>query len=644
MDTCSTFLPPMEYTTHYDLPYQARSDLEITSVDIPKINGVDAMTDYKKYISANFWSKYTTDLSYLRTTQQWIQTIAKDTTYDIIRPEIVRTLPTATRSWDYIQDKHHGVLAKSPSLNEPNTLGQSPLEPMSTLQIQRQMTDQVKHLVNQIMVQPTLVFIGLCVGFLFTFSTGCQFPISVLWVGLSIFFYKLDLSEFLGDHYCGMVFSKIFAPKHWIFWFIGIGHLLLLVAGSIGQCMNIYNTWVCTTDSIRWANDLYRYLVPTANHMTHIWCNQCYEIYNISHAHKQFLDRVRLERDVLEKIIAKLDRFVWLEKASFFTRVYYSGEIWSQLYQIADDPVYQRAINYSFGWNGYVYHLWNIGICKHMKPATFTVEDNHSVGDHHSVEDNHSDGDRYTKLQLIHQTYPHLYSNSSDEFETVNSDETKPEIEPTKNTVCLDKNIILTGPNASGKTTVLKMTMMNLIFNQQYGYGFYDECIMPYVYKHFCFYLNIPDTNGRDSLFQAEARRCSEIATKASECTRKNEHMFCIFDELFSGTNPEDATDASVAFIRHLTNNHPTTDFMLTTHYIAVCDQFLDSTEQKDNHENKKVELLTMEVRTPVVNESDSKHTHYNSTYQVIPGVGRQRGAFGILEKMFSDTPDPIFT
>ena len=69
---------------------------------------------------------------------------------------------------------------------------------------------------------------------------------------------------------------------------------------------------------------------------------------------------------------------------------------------------------------------------------------------------------------------------------------------------------MITGPNASGKTTILKTTLFNIILSQQVGFGFYSSAtINPYKYIH-C-YLNIPDTSGRDSLFQAEARRCKEI-------------------------------------------------------------------------------------------------------------------------------------
>ena len=40
---------------------------------------------------------------------------------------------------------------------------------------------------------------------------------------------------------------------------------------------------------------------------------------------------------------------------------------------------------------------------------------------------------------------------------------------PVKNDVDLSRNIIITGPNAAGKTTILKSTMFAIITSQQFG-------------------------------------------------------------------------------------------------------------------------------------------------------------------------------
>lgn len=132
-----------------------------------------------------------------------------------------------------------------------------------------------------------------------------------------------------------------------------------------------------------------------------------------------------------------------------------------------------------------------------------------------------------------------------------------------KNTYTL-KNMVVTGPNASGKTTFLKMTLINVLLSQQFGCGFYKSAtIRPY--DTFACYVNIPDTCGRDSLFQAEARRCKEIIE-----ADKTKRTLCIFDELFSGTNPEEAIATGSSMLRYLLK-YDTFDFLLTTHFIELC-------------------------------------------------------------------------
>ena len=72
-----------------------------------------------------------------------------------------------------------------------------------------------------------------------------------------------------------------------------------------------------------------------------------------------------------------------------------------------------------------------------------------------------------------------------------------------------------------------KMLLINVILSQQYGYGYFDNGVLN-PYDHIHCYLNIPDTSGRDSLFQAEARRCKNIIDTIE--THANEKHFCIFE------------------------------------------------------------------------------------------------------------------
>jgi DNA mismatch repair protein MutS len=192
-----------------------------------------------------------------------------------------------------------------------------------------------------------------------------------------------------------------------------------------------------------------------------------------------------------------------------------------------------------------------------------------------------------------------------------------------QNTVDLNKNIILSGPNRSGKTTVLKTTTLNIIFTQQVGCGFYSSALIcPYTHIHS--YLNIPDTSGRDSLFQAESRRCKEILDKIVEAKKgAGSRHFCIFDELYSGTNPEEATKAGYAFLKYITG-FDNVDFMLTTHYVKICKKFLKS---------ERVENYKMYVRS-------LGQEGYEYTYKMKPGISKIKGAAQVLKEM--DYPEEI--
>ena len=47
---------------------------------------------------------------------------------------------------------------------------------------------------------------------------------------------------------------------------------------------------------------------------------------------------------------------------------------------------------------------------------------------------------------------------------------------PKKNTISLKDNLLITGPNASGKTTLIKSVIINLFLSQSIGFGCYSKC------------------------------------------------------------------------------------------------------------------------------------------------------------------------
>ena len=144
--------------------------------------------------------------------------------------------------------------------------------------------------------------------------------------------------------------------------------------------------------------------------------------------------------------------------------------------------------------------------------------------------------------------------------------------------------------------------------------GFYKKArINPYRYIHS--YINIPDTSGRDSLFQAEARRCKEILdciASSNLDTELNLRHFCIFDEIYSGTNPEEAIASAYSFLKYIAKSG-NVDFILTTHYISLC-KLLDN---QPNMVNKQMQI-----------------TDNNNTYKLVKNISKLKGGIKVLEQL----------
>ena len=261
-------------------------------------------------------------------------------------------------------------------------------------------------------------------------------------------------------------------------------------------------------------------------------------------------------------------------------------------YKLYSDSEYTSALRFSMGFEGYINNL--LGVNENLTKGVVSFAKFETNG---STETG--------GLELKQQYYPPLINEM-----------------PVKNTCKFDKNMIISSPNKSGKTTILKTTAINIIFSQQLGCGFYSSAKMvPYTHIHS--YLNIPDTSGRDSLFQAESRRCKEIIDVIREQNSQATRHFCVFDELYSGTNPEEASKAGHAFLSYL-SRFENVNFILTTHYFSICKKFKTS---------DKIQNYKMDVRV-------SEDGTFKYTYKVKKGISKIKGGIRVLKDM--DYPKEI--
>jgi energy-coupling factor transporter ATP-binding protein EcfA2 len=146
-------------------------------------------------------------------------------------------------------------------------------------------------------------------------------------------------------------------------------------------------------------------------------------------------------------------------------------------------------------------------------------------------------------------------------------DTIKPEpVEAKPEAVCVvNRNCLLTGPNGSGKSTFLKAVMSAVVMAQTFGICPATACRMT-PFKYLSTYLNIPDCQGRESLFQAEMRRCHEHLNKLRVLEQHNQFSFNIMDEIFVSTNYLEGISGAYGVIKSL-EQYPGSINIITTHF-----------------------------------------------------------------------------
>jgi hypothetical protein len=295
-------------------------------------------------------------------------------------------------------------------------------------------------------------------------------------------------------------------------------------------------------------------------------------------SHEQFNQNLKIKIQILDNINFKM-KSISPYNLYNISKIQEIGKILKYFYELHSNKEYEDVIMYSIGFNGYIDCI---------------------EGLQNNIIEN-----KINFAQLVPNNKKCIFNKS---YYACLKD-----LNPVKNTIKIYKNLIITGPNASGKTTILKSTLINIILTQQFGCGFYKSAkFTPFKYIH-C-YLNIPDTSGRDSLFQAEARRCKEIIDSI-DINNKDNH-FCVFDELYSGTNPDEAETSAVAFMKYL-QKYKNVKSMLTTHFVKVC---------------KKLDNLKTIQNCKMVSEKINNKIKY--TYKLQNGISEIKGGINVLTEM----------
>ncbi|MBO7335118.1 MAG: hypothetical protein J6U67_09490 [Lachnospiraceae bacterium] len=123
--------------------------------------------------------------------------------------------------------------------------------------------------------------------------------------------------------------------------------------------------------------------------------------------------------------------------------------------------------------------------------------------------------------------------------------------DPVKNSIRADKGVLITGSNASGKSTFLKTVLINVIFAQNLNTAFASEYEAP-SFSVFSSMSLRDDLGGKDSYFMVEIKAVKRIIDYASQ--NPDKRILCFVDEVLRGTNTVERIAASTEILRYLSN------------------------------------------------------------------------------------------
>jgi len=391
--------------------------------------------------------------------------------------------------------------------------------------------------------------------------------------------YSKILLKQLKNHAIGKIFTQWNSVKttQKVYLLFCAGLYLYNIYNNILSCRRFYRN---TKNIGKTFNNMSNYLDYTINNMDY-YINK---IDNLK-SYTKFNSNLN---DYKEKLIHYKNKIDCLPRNNMsYKNVVYLGNTMKEFYYIYSSDEFQDILQYSFAFNGYLDVTNSISqqINKKLLNKVKILKKKKSI------------------LKFKNFYHPLISEQKA-----------------VKNTISLRKNKIITGPNASGKTTLLKSCAINILLCQQIGFGYIESGKMtPFHYIH-C-YMNIPDTNGRDSLFQAEARRCLDILKHMNE--NKYKRHFAVFDELYSGTNPYEAISSAYSYLRYISKNS-NVKFILTTHYIKLCELM--------KQDKKKTENCNMET---IINDDNPIYK-----YKIKNGISKIKGGVCVLKQLFY--PDKI--
>lgn len=176
------------------------------------------------------------------------------------------------------------------------------------------------------------------------------------------------------------------------------------------------------------------------------------------------------------------------------------------------------------------------------------------------------------------------------------------------------KDVILTGPNTAGKSSVLKSLTLSVLLGQTFGIAPASACTMT-TFGHLNTYAGITDNLAEGiSLFQAEMNRAKDLIV-GIQSLPPNVFSFTVLDEIFTGTEPVPAEGAAYSVGYDLAQQKNSLS-LIATH--------LPGLTQLEKDTNGVMKNLKVHVE-------DKPDGTIGYPYTLVPGINTQQIAIDLM-------------
>ena len=135
------------------------------------------------------------------------------------------------------------------------------------------------------------------------------------------------------------------------------------------------------------------------------------------------------------------------------------------------------------------------------------------------------------------------------------------------NPAYLKKHLIITGPNAGGKTTYVKNIVLNIILAQTLGIAMGNK-MSTKLYNIIQTFMRVQDIVGNRSYFETEVKYCYELLQKAEQ--NRSSNILFVMDEPMHSTPPIEGQSTAYAVCEYINNNYKNATIIVTTHYHSL--------------------------------------------------------------------------